>query len=452
MKKVFIAIALLFLCSGVSAEPFEIARKATVQLSSEEQAELFRVYCAIGDSLSQGAQSLNVEEHRQYYSVPAQLARQMDTPFVQPLMRYPGCGTPNLEDWIKDDNIGPGDMLRTMTGNHRTDRHYENQDVLNNFAVTGITIGQIIDWPTTIFSTDSSAMLELLGHFNPWLDNTLGGFFRKRREPALDQALARNPTFLTLWIGNNDNVVSAVAGTSKFMTPVDVFEDCWNEIVERIKATPSVKGVVVCTLPDVTTTAFFQPVGNSFNTPKGDIPSGSLVPFFASVSSGDDDVLTPAEINKIREHVNGYNAIIRKTAAAEDWALVDVHSIFNNVVVQGMPLHNADGSLSGVTLSTEYATGGVFSLDGLHPSTTSYTYMANVCIRVVNAHYGSNLPLIDEMEVWKNDSLCQNPVDPRTEMDMKYITKLFNMMSVICRDRNLPDEDEMLQAAVLEAQ
>ena len=75
---------------------------STVKMSATDQAEFFKTYVALGDSLSQGCQSLNVEEGRQYYSWPAQLARAMGTEFNQPLIEFPGVGMPNLEDAFKN--------------------------------------------------------------------------------------------------------------------------------------------------------------------------------------------------------------------------------------------------------------------------------------------------------------------------------------------------------------
>ena len=46
---------------------------------------------------------------------------------------------------------------------------------------------------------------------------------------------------------------------------------------------------------------------------------------------------------------------------------------------------------NGYTLTSTYATGGAFSLDGVHPSPRGYALIANKFIEAINAKYGSNL-------------------------------------------------------------
>lgn len=430
MRKMPLVLVVVLACLWGSA--------GAAELSPAEQAGLFSVYCAIGDSLTQGCQGMNVEENRQQLSYPAQLARAMDTEFRQPLITFPGCGMPNPEDWLKDDNIGAGTMIRSALFPRRVDRHYDDQDSLNNFAVTGATLGQILDWHHTALGPDRNAFVEMVGHISPWMTTTLGGHIKKRRDSAVDQALARKPTFVTVWIGNNDSFISTVAGTSKYCTPADTWSRQWNELVDRIKATPSIKGVALVTLPYPTAAAFLQPAGNPWHDVRCDLPEGCMVPFFATRTRSVNDVLTPEELAKIHRLVDSYNTDIRRTAAEEGWALADANAIFCRVVTEGMRLHHADGTPSDIVLTTDYATGGVFTLDGMHPTSPAYAYSANQIIRAINANYHTTLPLIDEVAVWQQDTLCQNPVDPRELADLDLLTMAYNLLgSPLTRDRSL---------------
>jgi hypothetical protein len=51
-------------------------------------------------------------------------------------------------------------------------------------------------------------------------------------------------------------------------------------------------------------------------------------------------------------------------------------------------------SVGGVTLTSAYLTGGVFSYDGIHPTDLGYALTANEWIRVINQS-GGQLPLVD---------------------------------------------------------
>ncbi|MCP4135699.1 MAG: hypothetical protein GY754_32325, partial [bacterium] len=198
-------------------------------------------------------------------------------------------------------------------------------------------------------------------------------------------------------------------------TSVDFFQENWNILVDKIKATSSIKGIAVINLPDNTCVPLLQPVDNPFNSikPGADIPSGSMVPFFVTSTRHVSQVLTPDEIRQIRNRTIAFNAIIKKSCDENNWLLIDCFSMFNDLKANGARLHEADGSESGVVLTFDFASGGMFSLDGIHPSSAGYAYIANVGIKKINEFYGSSLPLVDEMEVWRNDSLCQDPVDPR---------------------------------------
>ena len=45
---------------------------------------------------------------------------------------------------------------------------------------------------------------------------------------------------------------------------------------------------------------------------------------------------------------------------------------------------------SGYTINSTYATGGAFSLDGIHPSPRGYAAIANEFLKAINLRYGSN--------------------------------------------------------------
>ncbi|OPZ58793.1 MAG: hypothetical protein BWY87_01295 [Deltaproteobacteria bacterium ADurb.Bin510] len=301
--------------------------------------------------------------------------------------------------------------------------------------MTGATLHQCLYWSP---SADSRCLIDFIGLTNPWLTATLGGNFERMRASAVTQALRRNPTFLTVWLGNNDTVISGMLGTSKYLTPVEAWQRDWEELVRRIKATPSVKGVVLLNLPYIDSAAYLQPVANPYHKPRGQITPGSLVPFFARESYGDADVLTPAELARIRARVDSFNAIIRQTSEREGWPLVDVNAVLVNLGEGGLRLRRADGSLSEVVLKRDYATGGLFSLDGLHPTSPAYAYVANEVIKAVNARYGTQVQLIDEVALWRQDSLCQNPVDPRGRLDFTVLSDAYNLFcSFLTRDPEL---------------
>ena len=71
--------------------------------------------------------------------------------------------------------------------------------------------------------------------------------------------------------------------------------------------------------------------------------------------------------------------------------------MINELCVHGYRAH-------GLTLTTDFL-GGLFSLDGLHPTNTGYAIMANRFIRTMNEHFKKNIPFADVQQIAATDPL-----------------------------------------------
>jgi hypothetical protein len=71
---------------------------------------------------------------------------------------------------------------------------------------------------------------------------------------------------------------------------------------------------------------------------------------------------------------------------------VDANALMTQIKEQGIQL--ADGS----SVTATFATGGGFSLDGVHPAPRGYAIVANAFIEAINAKYGSNLPGVNALD------------------------------------------------------
>ena len=99
----------------------------------------------------------------------------------------------------------------------------------------------------------------------------------------------------------------------------------------------------------------------------------------------DNESLTLPKIQNIADAIDGYNAIIKKTADANGLAFVDANGVMNQLI------HGI--IIDGVGYNTEFVTGGMFSLDGIHASGRGYAIIANEFIKAINAEYGATVPL-----------------------------------------------------------
>lgn len=106
----------------------------------------------------------------------------------------------------------------------------------------------------------------------------------------------------------------------------------------------------------------------------------------------DQWVLTPSEQQAVRNATIAYNSTISALAAQFDLAFVDANLFLTAVADTGIPL--SDGS----RVTAAFATGGGFSLDGVHPSPRGYALIANEFIKAVNQKFGANLPGVNPLD------------------------------------------------------
>lgn len=103
-------------------------------------------------------------------------------------------------------------------------------------------------------------------------------------------------------------------------------------------------------------------------------------------------VLTPDEQQAVADATEAYNQTIEGLAQQYDLAFVDINSLLEGLLESGYPL--SDGSIA----TSTYATGGAFSLDGIHPSPRGYAILTNLFIESINAKYGSDLPGVNPLD------------------------------------------------------
>ena len=109
----------------------------------------------------------------------------------------------------------------------------------------------------------------------------------------------------------------------------------------------------------------------------------------------DNHVLSVAEQATVQAAVDGYNAAIATIADEQGCTLVDINALLDDLSTKGY-------MAGGVRLGTSFITGGLFSLDGIHPTSVGYTIIANEFIRRINEDVGANSPLASIKEALGN--------------------------------------------------
>jgi hypothetical protein len=68
-----------------------------------------------------------------------------------------------------------------------------------------------------------------------------------------------------------------------------------------------------------------------------------------------------------------------------------------------------------LVLTTDYL-GGVFSLDGIHPSRTGHALIANAFIDAINTRFAESIPPVDVGRIAVRDPLVGSPFRPQGDV------------------------------------
>ncbi len=364
------------------------------------QADLTR-YVAMGDSLTAAFSSggLHIDGQRNGYArLVSEQARGTRAPFEQPLMTDPGIPAVTQLRSLAPLTLAPKAGLGSPI-NLTLPRPYDN------LAVPGANLSDLLQT-----RTDQGGLHDLI----------LRGIGTQ-----LEQALLLEPTFVSLWIGSNDALRAATSGVvldGVTLTPAAQFAAQFNSLLQTLVAN-GVSGGVVATVPSVTTIPFVTTLPPVLVNPASGEPvfvNGAPVPLLgpdgplsasdhvlltastllargdgvpaALGGSGaplpDNVILNRVETAQIEARVADYNTVIRQAAADVGFAVTDAAAVFEEVAREGV-------LFGGARFTTDFLTGGLFSLDGVHPSPIGYAIAANAFIRAINQTYGNKIREVD---------------------------------------------------------
>ena len=495
MKNKFIYLSILAVAGLVSCEPeFENAVDANYTAGEAD----FSSYVAVGNSLTAGYMDGTMYKSGQANSFPNLLSQQFATvgggAFTQPsyeedvnnlggIAGVPGFGTRRVINFATSapENIA-GTPTITLTA---------QATAYNNMGVPGAKSFHLL-----APGYGNPAGLAL-GQANPYYVRHA----TSTTSTVLGDAVSKNPTFFTNWIGANDVLSYATTGGigvdrtgnpdatqygSNDITDPTLFAGVYSTIVNQLTANGA-KGVVA-TIPSVTSIPFFTTV--PYNALPAEATSSNvnalqLYGFLAQVTGGrilplstaagtknpilitdetladlspqitgaaltiptlapfatalgqlygrarqatandlilltssgkigqpnpagtapfnvngvtfpfqDGDVLIPSEQTAISNATNAYNSAIKSIAASKGLAVADMNAILNQLV---SGLRSVDGSIYTANYFSGAATENkvLFSLDGVHPNARGYAVISNEIIKVINAHYKSNIPFLN---------------------------------------------------------
>jgi hypothetical protein len=99
-------------------------------------------------------------------------------------------------------------------------------------------------------------------------------------------------------------------------------------------------------------------------------------------------VLSKNEVAELKTATDAYNVTIKTLAESKGLAFVDTNAVLSQVANGGIRFGNYH-------MSSAFAVGGAFSMDGVHPSPRGYALIANKFLEAINAKYGSTFKPVD---------------------------------------------------------
>jgi len=341
----------------------------------------------VGDSLLAGYRNGGLVADYQQDGIAAIIGRQARVGLPQPLIAWPG-----IPSVLEIKSFGPPPVIGRVEG--VSPGRIDPLAQPFNLAVPGHTVSDALR-KRPDFPIDSMTDI-VLG-----LPGLLGGVAKSQ----VEWAEALQPTTILLWVGNNDALNAAIFGSPIALTPTASFAADYAALIDRLAATGAT--LVVANVPDISVIPYVQPAHNVaalfgvpmpvFSFVTGIAPDDHVnlegVGEAAAVLMGakpgpvaGNFILTPAEIAAIRERSAEFNAIIAEQAALKGAIVVDTEALLNDWKANG-------AHLPGRTLTTDLF-GGIFSLDGIHPTAEGAVLTANAFIHAMDRH-GAHIPPVN---------------------------------------------------------
>jgi lysophospholipase L1-like esterase len=379
--------------------------------ASPAGGDIFRNYVALGNSITAGYQSSGINDSTQRESYARLLAIQMGTRYHYAALTKPGCPPP-IANVLTGARVG-GATSTSTTCLFRIGTSVT--DILNNVAVPG---ARVLD-PSSASTIASNALTTFI----------LGG------KSQVQRALDADPTFATIWIGNNDVLE---AGASGIIVPVpgvspgivstqQQFQTSYDAMIQQlVDSEPNLKGVLigvvqVAGIPLLQSGALIasspliqatinQLAGKPVTIHANCTGSASLVsvpqlipliragthPALISCQPGvvpgtlvgDLFVLDATEQATLGATIAGYNTYIKGKADAIGFAYYDPNVL--------LAAKKATGEIPPFPDFTKPAAafGPFISNDGVHPAALAHKTIANELITTINAKYGTSIPAI----------------------------------------------------------
>ena len=372
-------------------------------------------FAVLGEGLAAGMGDFSLYDDAQRYSFPAQIARQMRTPFVQPVIQPPGVG--DMPGFAKWSVVTPSPLQSTVL-----DQIPPSPPA--NLSVPGFTVADAIRMRPLEPLVDRANGKQTLANLILGLNSIAYGA-PKPWPTQLEAALQLKPTLVLIELGFTEALEAAVNGDPARFPDVSSFGGDYLKLLQELRMARA--EVVLLTIPDPLDTAYFSTIQTAGPIVKLEpqllrelwhLPADALITanglneisyqlYAASIGPSTGDAISTlssgatlaADVaTHLRSGIRQLNQQIADIGAATGAVVYDLNAFFRRIHDRGFPIGNR-------TIAGDYL-GGFYSLNGYYPGATGQAAIANEILDLLNRKFGASFPAIDLSTVMALDPVA----------------------------------------------
>jgi hypothetical protein len=361
----------------------------------------------IGEGLAAGMGEFTLNAESQRYSFPAQMARQMEIAFAQPLLEAPGLSSPP----------GFATLPVIVPAALQTSVLKQLPPVpLSNLSIPGFTLTDALTrrpLPPLVHRNNAKQTLINLA----WGALPLARGEKGPLPAQVEYAAQQQPALTLIELGYQEALEAAVSCEPALLPDSNDYRTDYEQLLSKLKSGNA--DLIVLTIPDPLDTAHFSNLNqaaellkvspgflrNTFGLdPQALITVRGLnemgFQLFAQTIEPlpDGCVLDPERGSEISNRVAALNNEINSAAEKHSAHVYDLHAFFKRIRQSGI-------NLGPRTLSAEYL-GGFYSLNGFYPGATGHAQIANELLQLINRTYDAGFSTIDINNVMRTDPVA----------------------------------------------